>query len=104
MLVVAASNNDEEYLQKIDYLDSLMQTHNVKKSIQRRVQKHYTYLKETGTGYAHKAIFPELPHSLRRDLVLSINQVRMQPIFRNFQFLEQFLSEIACGLRRTTSS
>ena len=53
-----------------------MQTHNVKKSIRRRVQRHYTYLKETGTGYAHKAIFPELPHSLRRDLVLSINQTQ----------------------------
>tara|TARA_A100001015_G_scaffold283352_1_gene348581 strand:- start:1062 stop:2582 length:1521 start_codon:yes stop_codon:yes gene_type:complete len=70
----SASNNDEEYLQKIDYLDELMQTHNVKQSIRRRVQRHYTYLKETGTGFAHREIFPELPHSLRRDLVLSINQ------------------------------
>lgn len=70
----SASNNDEEYLQKIDYLDELMQTHNVKQSVRRRVQRHYTFLKETGTGFAFKEIFPELPHSLRRDLVLSLNQ------------------------------
>ena len=72
----SSSNNDDEYLQKIDYLDKLMQTHNVKESIRRRLQRHYTFLKETGTGYAHKEIFPELPHSLRRDLVLSINQTQ----------------------------
>ena len=29
---------DDEYLHKIDYLDGLMQVHNVKHSVRRRVQ------------------------------------------------------------------
>ena len=62
----SASNNDEEYLQKIDYLDELMQTHNVKQSIRRRVQRHYTYLKETGTGFAHREIFLSCPTTAPR--------------------------------------
>ena len=34
----SASSMDDEYLHKIDYLDGLMQVHNVKHSVRRRVQ------------------------------------------------------------------
>ena len=43
----------------------LSQIHNVKSSVRRRVQRHYTYLKEAGMAYASKEVFPELPHALR---------------------------------------
>ena len=51
-----------------------MEVHNVKHSVRRRVQQHYTYLKESGMGFASKSILPELPHSLRRDLVLCLHR------------------------------
>ena len=45
---------------------ALMKRKKVKKSIQTRVQRHYTHLKEHNVSYAREKIFPELPHSLRR--------------------------------------
>ena len=97
----SAGNTDEEYLQKIDYLDSLMKTHNVKTSIRRRIQRHYTYLKDEGTGWAHKEIFPELPHSLRRDLVLSINQTDDIELAQGLSIDYEFVAELQLIMRPT---
>eukprot|EP01052_Picozoa_sp_SAG31_P001524 SAG31_NODE_51_length_30464_cov_16.835628_11_plen_571_part_00 len=67
------ANQEAEVLAKMDYLSTLMQRKKVKPSIQNRVQRHYAYVKENNLTYAQENIFPELPHSLRRDLVLSLN-------------------------------
>eukprot|EP01043_Picozoa_sp_COSAG02_P044906 COSAG02_NODE_4055_length_5840_cov_3.261656_3_plen_560_part_00 len=95
----SANAMDEEYLHKIDYMDGLMQVHNVKTSVRRRVQRHYTYQKEAGMGFASNSIFPELPHGLRRDLVLCLhNKEQVEPaIGHNMDY--EFVAELLLIMR-----